>query len=62
MYVVRLRKTDGKIAQRAVFPDVRDALRHMDALVRSFPDRISEVQGRTGILFRYDPAAGQAAA
>ena len=61
MYTVRLREANGRIARRAQFPDVRDALRHMDALVRAFPDLVSEVQGRTGVLFRYEPADRQAA-
>ncbi len=61
MYVARLRRTNGRIAQKAEFPDVRDALRHMDAYVRAYPGLASEVQGRTGVLFRYDPAARLAA-
>ena len=40
---------------------MRDALRHMDAYVRAYPGLASEVQGRTGVLFRYDPAARLAA-
>ena len=59
MYVVRLKSREGRVTRRVVFPDVRDALRHMDAFVRSFPDLASEVKGSTGVLFRHDPASPQ---
>lgn len=55
MYAVRLMRTSGRIAEKMEFPDLRDALRHMDALVRSFPELVSEVRGSTGVLFRYNP-------
>ncbi len=61
MYAVRLRRPDGGIAQKKEFPDLREALRHMDALVCAFPDLVSEVRGMTGVLFRYEPQAREAA-
>lgn len=55
MYVVRIRTAEGTLKEKAVFSDVRSALRHMDSYIEAFPHYASELEGAIGILTRYEP-------
>jgi len=55
VYVVRVRTAQGVLKEKAVFSDVRSALRHMDAYIEAFPHYASELEGAIGILTRHEP-------
>jgi hypothetical protein len=51
MYTVIVKR--GTIIEHSSeFPNLRDALRQLDGFLQAFPDRVSELWGASGVLWR----------
>ena len=51
MYTVIV-KRGAIIEHSSEFPNLRDALRQLDGFLQAFPDRVSELWGASGVLWR----------
>jgi len=59
MYTVIV-KRGAKIEHSSEFPNLRDALRQLDGFLQAFPDRVSELWGASGVLWRCTSPGGEA--